>query len=110
MKTLKSFLVVALFSVSFLTASFATEPVKTNAELQAQLSSLILDSDAFEKIDSEKSIIVKLMIMPTSEVLVISTNDAEYDATLKTLLNYKKLDVSDDFIGKTFVLPVRLEK
>ncbi len=110
MKTLKAFFLIAAFSISFFTANAAIEPVKTTADLQTQVSDLILASDAFEFAEKEALINVKFMITSDSQVIVISTSDDQYDNTLKSILNYKELDITEEMVGKTYILPVRITK
>ena len=88
MKSFKAFFFVALFSISFFTANAAIEPVKTAGDLQSQLSEIILDSEAFDNLEESTSFRVKLMITPDSQVIVLNTTDKQFDAKLKSILNY----------------------
>lgn len=110
MKTLKACLLIAIFSVTFFTAQAGVEPVTTTDDLQSQLSEIILDSEAFENLEESTSFKVKLMITSDSQVLVLNTSDEKFDDKVKSLLNYAELEVSSEMHGKTFVLPVRIEK
>ncbi len=110
MKTLKALFLVTLFSFSLFTANASTEPVDSPADLQSQLSEIILQSDAFENIAESTSFKVKIMVTSDSQVLVLSTSEEKFADQLKSILNYTQLDVTPEMHGKVYLLPVRLEK
>lgn len=109
MKALKTFLLIATFSITFFTANAAIEPVKTTADLETQLSELILESDAFANAKEAELIKVRFMITTDSKLLVLSTTSQVYDKKIKSILNYEKLDIAANLVGKVYVLPVRVE-
>jgi hypothetical protein len=110
MKTLKALCLIALFTVTFFTANAAIEPVNSPDDLQSQLSEIIMKSEAFNNLKESTTLKVRFMISSDSQVIILGTSSEEYDASLKSLLNYKQLDVTPEMHGKVYVLPVRLEK
>ena len=78
--------------------------------MEKQLTELIQHADFFESQDLEDAkIMVKFTINQDNEIIVLSTDNRDYDKAIKLLLNYKKLDLNQDLSSKIFVLPIRLE-
>ena len=50
------------------------------------------------------------MINKSSEIVVLTTDNEELDSTMKSLLNYKKLNVDPSLVNQTFYLPVTINK
>ena len=108
MKTLLFSILFSAFSFFAMASSTITEPVKS---MEKQLTELIQHSDYFESQDLEDAkIMVKFTFNQENEIIVLSTDNKDYDKAMKLLLNYKTLDLDQDLSSKIFILPIRVER
>jgi len=117
----KSFLALfstALLFVAMAPAAFASTGDKTSAyapsegdptSISSQLLELLEEID-ISKLTEERKVFVDFMINAKGEILVLSTNDEDFDAAIKSRLNYKKLSNHFLQIDKTYTIPVLFRK
>lgn len=108
MKTLLFSILFSAFSFFAMASTSNIEPVKS---MEEQLTELIQSSDFYktQKVQDVK-IMVKFTFNHENEIIVLSTDNEDYDASLKSLLNYKTLDLDGDLSNKVFILPIRVER
>jgi hypothetical protein len=104
----------ALLIVCLCTASiFATTPTvpapkKTESAAMQKLINinLMMNADLFyEKV----KINIDFMINENNEVVVTATNNQEFDASLKQILNYKKIGVTDLKQNQIYTIVVSIQ-
>lgn len=107
MKTLLFSILFSAFSFFAMASTTNTEPVKT---METQLTELLQNSDFFASQDLDDArIMVKFTFNQDNEIIVLSTDNRDYDKAIKSILNYKNLDLDQDLSSKIFVLPIRVE-
>lgn len=108
MKTLLFSILFSTFSFFAMASSANFEPVKS---MHKQLTELISKSDFYKSQDvQDAKIIVKFTFNADNEIIVLSTDNEDYDTSIKALMNYKVLDLSEDLSNKIFILPIRVER
>ncbi len=109
MKLFKGLFLSALFSFSFFIANAANiNPTEAAQDLQKQVSELVLNADVWSVADAGNELHVRFMVMDNDELIVISTDNEDYDDTIKSVLNYKKVNVENQLKNKVFILPIKL--
>ncbi len=103
-----------LFSFVFTACSFfltaSTTPSETVDSMEKQLTEMIQNSKFYKTVELEDAtIMVKFTINEDNEVIVLSTDSYDYDSKIKSLLNYRNLDLDENITSKVFILPIRLE-
>jgi phosphoribosylaminoimidazole carboxylase (NCAIR synthetase) len=105
MKTIKLLFAAAfLFTLSFAKAN-TIDPTSTDL-MRKEISKIISKADWSES----KTFYINFIITSQNEVLVTSTSDQSIDSQVKSLLNYKKLDVVGVTTNEMFTLPVTIKK
>jgi hypothetical protein len=114
MKTVKVTIATAiLFVTMFTTTAFAKNP-NVPAPLQIQNAgmqklvedNLLLNADLFEE---ATTINVEFMITENKEVIITTTNNAEFDASLKQIFNYKKLVATNLDSNQIYTMSVTVQ-
>ncbi len=107
MKTLVFSILFSAFSFFAMASTNNTEPVKS---MEKQLSELIKDSKFYKsrKLQDAK-ILVKFTFNQENEIEVISTDNEDYDQSIKSVLNNQVLDLEEDLSSKVFILPIIVE-
>ena len=108
MRITKSLLFSFLFVFILGTAKADTDPNLTSA--RTEIKQMIVKAELTKELIAEVTINVTFQINAKNEIIVISTDNDQYDTTLKSILNYKKLNSSDMSIGKHYTLPIKLTK
>lgn len=109
MKLFKVLFLSAIFSFTFFAANAANiNPKEASKDLQKQVSELVLDADVFTQADAGNTLKVRFMVMDNNEIIVLSTDNENYDDTMKSILNYKLVDVDAQLKNKIFILPITL--
>lgn len=108
MKTLLFSILFSAFSFFAVASSTNTEPVKS---MEKQLTELISNSDFYKSPDvQDAKIMVKFTFNADNEIIVLSTDNKDYDSSIKALMNYKVLELNEDLSNKVFILPIRVER
>ena len=108
MRITKSLLFSALFAFVLGTASANTNPENTTA--RKEIKTWIQKADLASTIEEDVTVYVTFMVNEKNEVIVTSTNQENLDKTIKSVLNYKKLESTDMQINQAYTLPVVLKK
>ncbi|MDA9774270.1 hypothetical protein N9B82_04870 [Saprospiraceae bacterium] len=109
MKSIKVLFLSTLFScVLFMASASNITPEEAAKDLQKQVSELVLNASGWDAEDIGTQIRVRFMVLSNDEIIVLSTNNEDYDASMKSILNYKKISVDNTLKNKVFILPVRL--
>lgn len=108
MKTLVFSILFSAFSFFAMASTTNTEPVKS---MQKQLSELIKKSNFYKSHKvQEVKIIVRFTFNDDNEIVVISTDNEDYDESIKAVMNYKALELDEDLSSRVFILPIRVER
>lgn len=116
MKVLKSTVLAFLFSLLFVqvnaNAINATpnNSVDPQEKLEKQIAKLVHNSSFWGDIKQDVVFKINFTINTQGEIIVLSTNNGDWDNAAKALLNYKKIEVDPAFYNKIFILPVHLSK
>jgi hypothetical protein len=110
MKTLKTVLMVALFSAATFSANAGTDPTNSDNELRAELLSLVNDININDMDQELYRVEVHFIVNAKNEIVVVSTSDKEFDQILKSKLNYQTIKTGDIALNKLFILPILFRK
>jgi len=110
MKMKSIFLIAFLACSTFFANANNIETGSPTAELQQQVSEMVLKSSIWESAKEDFKLIVTFTVNNDGEVVILSTNNRAWDESVKSLLNYRKIDVNDAVKNKIFHLPITLEK
>ena len=108
MRITKNLMFTALFALILGTASANTNPENTTA--RKEIKTLIQKSNLAADIQKDMTVHVTFMVNEKNEIIVTSTDQENLDSTIKSTLNYKKLESTDMLVNKTYTLPVVLKK
>ncbi len=107
MKTI--FLSVCLLITGLSSNAFSPDTEDPKSEMTKQLSEIVEASSIWDGTKKDFSITVSFTINDNSELVVLTTNESPFDFEIKSLLNYRKMEVSPILINKIFHLPIRIE-
>ncbi|MDF1697672.1 MAG: hypothetical protein P1U56_17635 [Saprospiraceae bacterium] len=108
MRITKSLMLTALFALVLGTASANTSPEEKTA--RKEIKTWIQKAKIFSEIKEDMTVHVTFTVNDKNEIIVTSTDQEKLDKTIKSTLNYKKLESTDIQINKTYTLPVILKK
>jgi len=108
MRITKSILMTALFALILGTASASTNPETNSA--RNEIKNLIEKADIADNIEVDIIVKVNFMVNSNNEIIIISTDQKNLDSSIKSALNYKKLNSSDIKVNMNYTLPVSLKK
>lgn len=110
MKNFKSLILVfVVLFTGFQSYAHTSESINPNG-IHEQLAKMIRSSKTLKSIDQDTKVMVKFMVTRDHEIVVLSTDNQALDQTFKSILNYKKLNVSSEMNNQVFTLPVLLKK
>jgi len=110
MNNLKSYFATFLFVGFFAFSSFANNtPSEKPETVNVQISKLLKGMEV-ENVENTKTIYVDFMLNDKAEIIVVSTSDKDLDDTLKSKLNYKKIEAPQLDRFKKYTIPVKIEK
>lgn len=93
MSKLKLIVAVALFSFASISVSSAAVLTPSSSqELRKEISKLINKLDITQSLDTETAVNLKFTVNDKNEIIVLSTDNSEFDYNFKGALNYKELD------------------
>ena len=102
-KSILGLLLVAVFAApSFANANPTSETSKTLKELKTIIQDLNIDITSLD----QTTVKVRFMLNSDNEIIVLSTDNADVDATIKYSLNYREVKNSELSKNKIYVLPV----
>ncbi|MDF1696411.1 MAG: hypothetical protein P1U56_17630 [Saprospiraceae bacterium] len=108
MRITKNLMFTALFALILGTASANTNPENTTA--RKEIKTWIQKANLAENLQKDITVHVTFMVNEKNEIIVTSTDQENLDSTIKSTLNYKKLESTDMLVNKTYTLPVVLKK
>ena len=108
---MKSIFLFALLACSTLFVNAKSiDTANPTEELQKQISEIVTSSDIWESADKSFKLVVTFMVNSNGEIVILETNNKDWDDAIKSVLNYKKLKVSTALKNQIFHLPISLEK
>ena len=108
MRITKNLMFTALFALILGTASANTNPENTTA--RKEIKTWIQKANLAQNLQKDITVHVTFMVNEKNEIIVTSTDQENLDSTIKSTLNYKKLESTDMLVNKTYTLPVVLKK
>lgn len=105
MKSVKNLLAVVCFALA---ANFVNAAELTNIKKpeSAQIQSILKTIDFQNFIENETKVSISFFINAQNEIIVVSTNNKDLDAIVKSTLNYKKIAVNELEYNKVYTVPV----
>lgn len=101
-----SFLLIGLFSFSaFANAPIGDYPTSINKQFQKLLKGI----DMTDLSDS-KTIYVDFLLNDKGEIMVLSTNDSQFDKAIKSKLNYKAIQSENLEYNTKYTIPLRFTR
>jgi hypothetical protein len=104
MKTSKILLPAVFTFISLF--SYANNDPDIKQKVRLEVAKIIADSDW--KLDQD--VTITFYVNAKNEILVSSTNNEELDHSIKSLLNYKKINTVNAKSNELFILPVKVRK
>lgn len=110
MNKIKS-LISAFAFILIASSTFANDISSTTLdELRTEIASHLENLDLENLADESATMKVKFMVNDKNEVIVLSVDNESFDSTIKTRLNYQKLD-TDGVVKNTVIsVPITLKK
>lgn len=104
--------VVALFAlaISFSANANPVNPGKQDLKNLRNEITEVLGHPKLQDNTSEDRVTLHFMINAKNEIVVLSTNNSEFDSYIKDKLNYHELEKSNATINKKYTLPLIIRK
>lgn len=108
----RSLLALCSTLVLFLAMAPSAFAQKVHTPSEEELSSIssqmldFLDEIDLSRLNGERKVFVDFMVNAKAEILVLSTNDKDFDDVIKSKLNYKKLSEHSLEIDRVYTIPV----
>ena len=111
MNKIKS-LISAFAFILITSASFANDNINTNTldELRAEIATYLQKMDVSSLEEESATLKVQFLVNDANEVIVLSVDDKEFDSTIKSKLNYKKLNTDGVKKNTVISVPVTFKK
>jgi hypothetical protein len=105
MKSVKSVLFV--LGMALLTPFVnAKETPNFKSPESAQIQKMLVQVNELTNNVKEMKINISFLVNGQNEIIVLSTNNEEFDSLIKSALNYKKISVSELDYNTVYTLPV----
>jgi len=101
-------LLIAVFT--FFTLASATASTGPTATASSEIRNILQISFSDMNIEESAKVYVTFMLTEKNEVIVLKTNNTDYDSVIKSSLNYKQLESKNLTKGETFTLPIVVER
>src|SRR5690606_37579422 len=104
MKSVKNVLLIVGLAFLSLGVQAADKPIKKNPEgtqIQKMLTDLVLSS----RVAQGTKINISFLVNAKNEIIVLSTNNNDYDSLIKNTLNYRKISMSELAYNTVYTLP-----
>jgi len=108
MKSVKNVLLIVGLAFLSLGVHAADKPIKKNPEgtqIQKMLTDLVLSS----RVAQGTKINISFLVNAKNEIIVLSTNNNDYDSLIKNTLNYRKISMSELAYNTVYTLPVEFK-
>lgn len=93
------------------TAAFSNDaPTKALQELRMEIAEQLGKIDVQNLDENELSLNVTFLVNNDNEIIILTTNDKEYDGTIKALLNYRKVETDGVKKNTVIAVPIKLKK
>lgn len=110
MKVLSTVLTVVMIAFSSLQVS-ANDIYKKPVSIKEQISKILSNTDFdIDRNTATKVLNIQFMVNKKNEIVVLTTNANEYDAKVKSVLNYQKLSGEGLAIAQPYQISVKLVK
>ena len=111
MNKIKS-LISAFAFVLLATASFANDNISPNTldELRAEIATHLEKLDISKMAEDSATFRMQFLVNDANEVVVLSVDDNSFDRTIKSKLNYMKLDTDGVQKNTVISLPITFKK
>lgn len=109
MKILSSILTVAMIAFSSLQVSANIDNLKPS-DIKSQISKILMHADFDLQGEEDQVLNIKFMVNNRNEIVVLTTDQSEYDAQVKNALNYRKLIGEGIAITKPYQITVKIVK
>lgn len=83
-------------------------PVSKNPE-GVQIQKMLTKLDFSAQVAKGTKINISFLVNAKNEIIVLSTNNADYDDLIKTALNYQKISISELLYNTVYTLPVEFK-
>lgn len=98
---------ISLVNLSF--TAFANVDKSPNVDLADKIKSELAEVDInYAKLDGEV-LKIRFMINEKKEILVLSTNNKTLDSSIKSALNYDKIETEELKPFEVYIVPIKFE-
>lgn len=108
MKRVKSALMIAGMFILSLGVKASDIPFSKNPE-GVQIQKMLTKLEFSSQVMKGTKISISFLVNAKNEIIVLSTNNKDYDDLIKTALNYQKISVSELDYNTVYTLPVEFK-
>lgn len=100
-------LIVGMF---FLTMAGRASDIPTSKNPEGvQIQKMLTKLDFSSQVAKGTKINISFIVNAKNEIIVLSTNNGDYDDLIKTALNYQKISISELLYNTVYTLPVEFK-
>ncbi len=105
MKLLKNVCIAAFMFASVTLSMAGNDP--TNRETETlQIRKMLINMSGIETLEKGEKVNINFLINARNEIIVLSTTNESFDNAIKTILNYRKVTLSELKMNTVYTLPV----
>ncbi len=97
-----------ILSLAFFTSATKANIEPTTNNVREEIEILI--NKASLSFDSELEITLNFLINNNNEIIVVSTNNPDFESQFRSILNLKKIKTQDVTFNKMYTLPIKVKK
>lgn len=101
-------LLFATLTFTFLSFGLQAENIGDDRTLREEIQT-ILQKNA-DQMNFDDKLVINFLVNTQNEIIIVSTGNSEHDATVRNILNMKKIKAVDVEYNKIYTLPVEVKK
>ena len=110
MKKSKVLVLSLMFAVIGSFSTYANSPISNPNEIRQEILDLVRGIDLSEmEVDYER-VYVQFLVNAKNEIVVLNVSDKNFETSIKSKLNYKKIEAEDTEKNQIYNIPVVFKK
>ena len=110
MKKSKAVVLSLMFALVGSFTTFANNPISNPNEIRQEILDLVSDIDVSDMDGDYERVYVQFLVNAKNEIVVLNVSESDYAKTIKSKLNYKKMDTEDAEKNQIYNIPVVFKK